>query len=247
MRIVQLTDLHLPPTGAKTELGIDTHRNFLDMLPRAVALQPDLIVLSGDLCYDIADTPTYTWVREQMDALALRYVVIAGNHDDSSLLGHAFGLLVQQKEVYFTQQVNQHTILFLDTAVATISDEQLAWLGEQLSALQGPVLLFMHHPPFPVGMPFMDDTWPFRRSEDLMAVLARHTAPVHVFCGHYHTERVAYVGNVSAHITPSLYFQLDSESAQPAIEHTRIALRTIDFAGSGLATAVKYFEGNNNT
>ena len=246
MRIVQLTDLHLPPTGIKTELGIDTRRNFLDMLPRAVALQPDLIVLSGDLCYDTADTPTYTWVRAQMDALGLRYTVIAGNHDDSSLLGTAFGLLVQQKEVYFTQQVDHHTILFLDSAVATISDGQLAWLEEQLSTLKGPVLLFMHHPPFPVGMPFMDDTWPFHRSEDLMAVLARHATPVYVFCGHYHTERVAYVGNVCVHITPSLYFQLDSESAQPAVEHTRIALRTIDFEGRGLATAVKYFEGNHH-
>lgn len=246
MRIVQLTDLHLPPTDVKTELGIDTRRNFLEMLPRVVALQPDLIVLSGDLCYDAADVPTYDWVREQMDALGLRYAVIAGNHDDSSLFGAAFGLLVQQKEVYFTQQVGRHTILFLDTAVATISDAQLAWLEEQLRALKGPVLLFMHHPPFPVGMPFMDLTWPFRRSEDLMAVLSRYPAPVYVFCGHYHTERVAYAGNVSAHITPSLYFQLNSESEQPAIEDTRIALRLIDFDGDGLVTAVKYFDGNHN-
>ncbi len=246
MRIVQLTDLHLPPTDVKTDLGVDTRRNFLEMLPRVVALQPDLIVLSGDLCYDTADTPTYDWVREHMDALGLRYAVIAGNHDDSSLLGAAFGLLVQQKEVYFTQQVNRQQILFLDTAVATISDAQLAWVEEQLNTLKGPLLLFMHHPTFLMGTPFMDENWPFRRSEDLMAVLSRYPAPIYVFCGHYHTERVAYADNVSVHITPSLYFQLDSESEKPAVEHTRIALRIIDFEGEKLVTSVKYFDGNLN-
>ncbi|MEO6037873.1 MAG: metallophosphoesterase, partial [Saprospiraceae bacterium] len=147
MRIVQLTDLHLPPLGADTQLGIDTRRNFLDMLPRAVALQPDLLVLSGDLCYDIPDTATFTWVREQMDAQSIPYAVIAGNHDDSSLLGAAFGLAIRQKEVYFVQPVGRQPVLFLDTALATSSDTQLAWLEEQMTTWQGPVLLFMHHPP----------------------------------------------------------------------------------------------------
>lgn len=243
MRIIQLTDLHLPPVGTKTELGIDTQRNFLEILPRAAALQPDLIVLSGDLCYDVGNASTYVWVKEAMDALGLPYVVMAGNHDDSALLGAAFDLAIRQQEVYFVEQVNQQPVFFLDTAVATISDVQLAWLATQLTEVQGPVLLFMHHPPFPVGMPFMDNTWPFRRSDDLMKVLTVHPAPVYVFCGHYHTERIAHAGNVSAHITPSLYFQLDSEAEQPAIEHTRMALRVIDFEQERLVTAVKYFDG----
>ena len=246
MRIVQLTDLHLPPADTNTELGLDTRRNFLDLLPRAAALHPDLLVLSGDLCYDVGNEATYTWVKEKMDALGLPYAVIAGNHDDSGQLGSAFGLPVRQKEVYFTKQVDQQSILFLDSAVATISDAQLSWLETQMAVLQGPVLLFMHHPPFPVGMPFMDSTWPFHRSADLMAVLTRYPAPVYVFCGHYHTERVAYAGNVSVHITPSLYFQLDPELAQPAIEHTRIALRVIDFKEDRLSTFVQYFDGNKN-
>ena len=244
MRIVQLTDLHLPPAGTRTELGIDTQSNFLDILPRALALQPDLLVLSGDLCYDVGASATYAWVREKMDATELPYAVIGGNHDDASLLGPAFGLTVRQNEVYFVQPVGQHTVLFLDTALATVSDAQLDWLEAQLTALQGPVLLFMHHPPFHVGMLFMDLTWPFRRSADLMAVLSRRPAPVYVFCGHYHTERVAHAGNVSVHITPSLYFQLDPELAHPAIEHTRMALRVIDFKESRLSTFVQYFDGH---
>ena len=244
MRIVQLTDLHLPPAGTTTNLQVDTQRNFLDLLPQAVALKPDLLVLSGDLCYDVADTATYHWVGEQMDALNIPYAVIAGNHDDSSLLGMAFDLTVHQKEVYFEHPIGQQPVFFLDTAVATISDVQLAWLEEQMATLEGPMLLFMHHPPFPMGMPFMDQTWPFRRSEDLMAVLTRYPAPVYIFCGHYHTERVAHFANVSVHITPSLYFQLDTDSAEPVVEHTRIALRVIDFQDDRLFTAVRYFDGH---
>lgn len=247
MRIVQLTDLHLPPVGTKTELGIDTRSNFLEMLPRATALQPDLIVLSGDLCYDVGNAATYDWVKEKMDTLRLPYAVIAGNHDDSSLLGSAFGLAIQQKEVYFAQQSKAQPVLFMDTAVATSSDAQLAWLKTQLADLQEPVLLFMHHPPFPVGMPFMDRTWPFHRSADLMAVLTRHSAPVYVFCGHYHTERATYIGHVGVHITPSLYFQLDPELPHPAIEHTRIALRVIDFVEDKLSTFVQYFDGHQDS
>ncbi|MEO6038682.1 MAG: hypothetical protein ABIQ93_09735, partial [Saprospiraceae bacterium] len=103
---------------------------------------------------------------------------------------------------------------------------------------------FMHHPPVLVGMPFMDTNWPFRRSEDLMKVLNRHPEPVYVFCGHCHTERVIHVGNVHVHITPSLYFQLSPETAEPVIEHTRIALRVIDFQEDRLFTAVQYFDEN---
>lgn len=244
MRIVQLTDLHLPPAGTRTELNIDTQSNFLDILPRALALQPDLLVLSGDLCYDVGASATYAWVREKMDATDVPYAVIAGNHDDPSQLGTEFGLTVRQNEVYFRQQTGQQPVLFLDTALATISDAQLDWLEAELTALQGPVLLFMHHPPFHVGMPFMDLTWPFRRSADLMAVLSRTPAPVYIFCGHYHTERVAHAGNVSVHITPSLYFQLDPELIHPAIEHTRMALRVIDYRENRLSTFVQYFDGH---
>ncbi len=244
MRIVQLTDLHLPPAGTDTNLGIDTRRNFQDMLSRTVALQPDMIVLSGDFCFDVPDPDTFAWVREQMDALALPYAVIAGNHDDSTQLGRAFDLVVRQNEVYFEKPIAQQPILFLDTALATISDVQLAWLKEEMDTLEGPVILFMHHPPLLGGMPFMDTNWPFRRSEELMAVLNNYPSSVYVFCGHYHTERVIHAQNVSAHITPSLYFQLDPEKAEPAIEHTRIALRIIDFKEDRLYTAVQYFDGH---
>ncbi len=244
MRIVQLTDLHLPPAGTDTQLRIDTRQNFLDMLPRVVALQPDLIVLSGDLCYDVPEAATFNWVREQMDALEISYAVIAGNHDDSTQMGEAFDLTIQQKEVYFEKALDQQVILFLDTALATISDAQLEWLDEQLTNLEGPVLIFMHHPPLPAGMPFMDNHWPFHRSAELMALFNRYASNMYVFCGHYHTERVVHAGNVSTHITPSLYFQLDPEKAEPSIEHTSIALRVIDFKEGQLYTAVQYFEGH---
>jgi len=246
MRIIQLTDPHLPPEGGSTQLGIDCRRNFLDMLPRAAALRPDLIVLSGDLCYDLPDAATFQWVRAEMDALDLPYSVIAGNHDDSVLLGMAFDLPVVEKEVYFLRHVGLQPVLFLDTALATISNTQLAWLEERMADLEGPILLFMHHPPMLTGMPFMDENWPFRRSGEVMTILHRYPSPVYVFCGHNHTERVIHAGNVSVHITPSTYYQLDPETAQPTVEHTRMGLRKIDFRENRLYTAVQYFNGHNS-
>jgi Icc protein len=243
MRIVQLTDLHIPPAGARTEIGMDTRRNFSEILPRAVALQPDLLVLSGDLCYMSADRPTYHWVREQLEATGLPYAVIAGNHDASAMMAQAFDHSLEGQESYFVRQLGAHTVVFLDSAVATVSDEQLDWLRARLGAIGGPVLLFMHHPPMPMAMPFMDKTWPFRRSADLMAILTGHPAPVYVFCGHYHIERVAYRGNVSVHVTPSLYFQLDPHSERPAVDHTRIALRLIDVDREELITSLQYYDG----
>jgi Icc protein len=242
MRIIQLTDLHVPPDGVPTKFGIDTRANFLKLLPEAAALKPDLLVLSGDLCYDVADAPTYDWIRRQLDALGLRYAVIAGNHDDSPLLGSAFGLEAYGNEVYFAETVQGHRLLFLDSAVATVSDAQLEWLSRQLAEIRGPVFIFMHHPPFAAGVPFMDNTWPFRRSADLLAVLTRTAEPVYVFCGHYHTERVVYDGNIRVHLTPSLYFQLDPAYADVVVEHTRSAFRVIDYAEERLITFVRYFD-----
>jgi Icc protein len=96
----------------------------------------------------------------------------------------------------------------------------------------------------PAGMPFMDTTWPFHRSHDLLPIFTRHPAPVHIFCGHYHVEKTIHHLNLNVSITPSCYFQLDSQNPNPAFGHTDIALRVIDISERQIVTSLHQWPGD---
>ena len=50
MRILHLTDLHIGEEGEDT-YGVDVRANFLDILSKIPLMQPDLLVVTGDLCF----------------------------------------------------------------------------------------------------------------------------------------------------------------------------------------------------
>ena len=89
MRIVQLTDLHIGLENEDT-YGVDVRHNFLQILDKAKAQRPDLLVISGDLCYRDGDARIYEWIKGHLDQSGLPYEVMSGNHDDPVLLARSF-------------------------------------------------------------------------------------------------------------------------------------------------------------
>ena len=89
MRIVQLTDLHVGLEGEDT-YGVDVRQNFLQILEKVKAETPDLLVISGDLCYHQGDAQIYEWIKGHLDQIDIPYEVMSGNHDDPQLLAKAF-------------------------------------------------------------------------------------------------------------------------------------------------------------
>ncbi|NRA52001.1 MAG: metallophosphoesterase [Phaeodactylibacter sp.] len=241
MRIVQLTDLHVGLEGEDT-YGVDVRQNFLQILEKVKAETPDLLVISGDLCYHQGDAQIYEWIKGHLDQIDIPYEVMSGNHDDPQLLAKAFSRtsLLKENQLYFSKTYAGRTVLYLDTTTYEIPEVQLKWLSESLQAIDGPALVFMHHPPLQSGVPFMDHKHSLRNMEAVQEIFFQHPHPVQVFTGHYHVEKIVVKHNLTVYITPSCFFQIGQQSEEFAVDHYRIGLRTIDWDNGVMMNAVHY-------
>lgn len=241
MRIVQITDLHVGHAGEDT-YGVDVRANFLKIKAAIEDLQPDHLVLSGDLCYRTGQRDIYDWIRDHLNQLDIPYDLISGNHDDPVLMAEAFGImeLLKNKELYFSRTIHGRPFLFLDTTTGVVSETQLMWLRNQLAALSQPLVIFMHHPPLFADVPFMDGKHALKNQEAIQEVFFAYDNQITVFTGHYHVEKTIRKNNVVVHITPSCFFQIDQHSQEFKVDHHRIGLREIHWVDGTIMNTVKY-------
>ena len=242
MTIVQITDLHIGGEGQAT-FQTDVRGNFRNILGLLSALKPDHVVLTGDICFHDPEASIYRWVREQVDQLNIPYDFISGNHDDPVTMAESFGRrdLLRDGELYFVRSWQDWTVLFLDTTRGLVSESQLLWLSQHLEAAQRKeLIIFMHHPPLFGGVPHMDRKYPLINRAAVQKVLFGHGRPIHVFCGHYHVDKIVHQENVTVHITPSCFFQIDQHTSAFAVDHRRPGMRIITLNGERLMSSVKY-------
>ena len=117
---------------------------------------------------------------------------------------------------YFATVANGVRVVCLNSNVrnvghGTLGPEQLAWLGEQLAMTPDmPVVVALHHHPFPLGAPVMDSLV-LSDGEALHILLKNSTA--HISCvlfGHIH-ETVVYVRDgITYASVQSAWYQLQT-------------------------------------
>ncbi len=238
--------MHIAAEGENT-FGVDVRQNFQKIINTIRSLSPDLVVLSGDICFDVGEEPVYHWVRSHLDFLKIPYTAIGGNHDDPVMLAKAFHIdhQLQGKELYYKRQLNGQTVLFLETSYGVVSENQLTWLKNELAHLDSDTVIFMHHPPVICGVPFMDNNHALRNMDKVQEVLFNFPHHLTIFCGHYHVEKTICLHNLTVHITPSTYFQIDWHLEGFKIDHYRIGCREINLRKDGaVESTVIYQEGN---
>ncbi|WP_353484316.1 metallophosphoesterase [Haliscomenobacter sp.] len=241
MRVIQITDLHIGREGEDTYL-VDVRENFRRIIAAVQERRPDFLVLSGDLCYSQGELDIYNWIKPSVDQLNIPYEVMAGNHDDFQLVAKAFGRDSDLKSdgLYYTRTWEGKPIVFMDTSKYIVAEEQLAWVEAQLKQLKGDIVLFIHHPPLLVGMPFMDNNYALKDRNPLLDILSAYPGNIDVFCGHYHIDRTIRWKNLLVHVTPSCFFQIDSYAEDFKVDHYRIAFREISFLPELTISAVHY-------
>jgi Icc protein len=219
-RIAQLTDLHLfeDPRGVLAGVPTwDTFRAVLDELDSARE-EVDCIVLTGDLAQDEA-LGTYQMLREVLDERSERYVIVPGNHDDPRKLREVFPELFPDEDgpLTFRLTLGAWRILGLDSHVpgevkGRIEPDQIEWLRSELAAGRDhPTLLFMHHPPVPINVAWLDELGLLDRARLLTEIEA--FPQVRVVCaGHVHQESVARIGNAAMYTTPSTCVQFGARA-----------------------------------
>ena len=199
MKLIHLTDLHLSAPGEPV-WGIDPHGRAERVLEDIAQQHADaaFCVISGDLAND-RDPRAYRWLAQRLSAFPLRTVLMTGNHDDRATMRNELPGLMDDGNgfVQGKLETQEGVFLFLDTLndPAVTSGEYCAvrreWLRAKLDEARGrPVRIFMHHPPFDIGLPRMDRI-KLAEPEAFAALLEGHDIR-HIFFGHVH--RPVYVG-----------------------------------------------------
>lgn len=91
MLIAQLSDIHVRPRGKLYQDVVDSNRMFGQTVARLNEFdpRPDLVLISGDLV-DEGRPDEYEMLVELLRPLAIPFVVLPGNHDDSDGFRRAF-------------------------------------------------------------------------------------------------------------------------------------------------------------
>lgn len=193
-KLIHITDTHFVEAG-RLLYGLDPQARLAAAVDDINRNHPDAaaVVITGDLAH-WGEAVAYQALREVLDDLIPPYIPLLGNHDDRAVFRSTFPE-APADEAGFVQgylDLAEGRLLFLDTNqpgthAGWYCDQRQAWLQEQLAAAgERPLYLFMHHPPFEIGLAPMDRIGLMQR--DAVAALVRpHRQKVrHVFFGHVH-------------------------------------------------------------
>lgn len=193
LKLIHITDTHLVGAGS-TLYGLDPRERLLRCVDSVLAAHSDaaMCVVTGDLAH-VGDPDAYRQLDEQLARLPMPVHPLIGNHDDRPRFRARFPAVPVDENgfVQYEEAVGPYRGLFLDTHEPGVShgvfcERRARWLAARLAADDAPVLLFMHHPPFAVGIPAMDRI-SLRDADPFWRALAPHAARVgHLFFGHVH-------------------------------------------------------------
>lgn len=192
MKIYVISDIHLLVPG-ETSKGLDTAARFDVALADLAAhhADADLCVLLGDLA-DHGAEAAYIELKVRLSQMKVPARVLIGNHDDRETFKRVVDG-VEIDENGFVQSVldtDEGRFIFLDTfekghVNGMLCEKRHAWLSARLAEAKGqPVSIFMHHPPFDIGMRV--DAIKLANTDAFHAALAEHGDVRQIFAGHTH-------------------------------------------------------------
>ncbi len=217
MLIAQLSDIHIRPDGQLYKGLVDSNRMFAQAIQHLGQLdrRPDLVLISGDLV-DEGTPGEYDMLLRLLRELTIPFVVLPGNHDSREALRRAFRghtYLPIAGPLDFCIDDHPVRIIGLDSCVAgrhhgELDSASLRWLRDVLSAERTkPTLVFLHHPPFVCGIPYLDE-YSLREPAALEAVIAGAANVEAVLCGHVHRVMFRRWANTVIAACPSTTTQI---------------------------------------
>lgn len=193
MKIIQFSDIHMVPRGQML-YGLNPAARLESCIADINARQSDadFCIITGDLA-NAGQSAAYETVHECLEKLRVPYYLAIGNHDKRKKFCTTFPDVRKDKHgfIQYTIDFPAARFLVLDTVEegahwGSYCARRAAWLDEQLSAsTDKPVYLFMHHPPFDIGVPSQDHLR-IRDAHLFSEVVSRCTNIKHIFHGHVH-------------------------------------------------------------
>jgi 3',5'-cyclic AMP phosphodiesterase CpdA len=193
-KIIHLSDLHMCPPGERV-VGFDPAAR-LQAVIEAVNREhgdADLCVVSGDLT-DRGDETSYHRLRALLAGLAVPVHLMLGNHDRRDAFRRVFPH-AHDDGAGFVQaaiELGPQRLILLDTldearpSAGLLCPSRLAWLERELGARPAaPTMLFLHHPPFGLGVEYFREML-LENGDELEALLDHHPQVIHAAFGHVH-------------------------------------------------------------
>lgn len=193
-KLIHITDTHLVEPG-RLLYGLNPQARLAAAVADINARHADaaLVVITGDLTH-WGEPVAYRALREILDDLLPPCIPLLGNHDSRGAFLDAFpdAPVDSNGFVQGRQDIAGVRLLFLDTNqpgthAGWYCEQRQDWLRRELAeAGDLPLHLFMHHPPFEIGLAPMDRIGLMQR--DLVAAIVRpHRQKVrHLYFGHVH-------------------------------------------------------------
>ncbi len=250
MRIVQLSDPHIVPASRQPIHGHDTLgrlRAAVDAVNR-LNPTPDLVVMTGDQTNDEAED-SYRTVKDVLSNLRFPCHLALGNHDSRPVFRQVMleESSVNSNPYYYTLVRNGHRIIVLDTqdegeVAGRLDDDQLDWLDRELSSGH-PAVVCMHHPPVPVGVPWMDDLI-LQESDRFLRICEAHATLRLILCGHVHHVFRMELAHATVLTAPSVGLQfrkdpvIHADGTRVIVTDEPAAFRIVDLDGPGWKTSI---------
>ncbi|MFI5779552.1 metallophosphoesterase [Nocardia sp. NPDC051570] len=205
--LAHLSDLHLDGSIRNASRAERALRHLAD-LPRAA----DAVLITGDIT-EAGDPQDYLDANSAVTKLRERSPVLfcPGNHDARGPFARELLGLATPTDgpVNQTHTVAGVSFVLADSTVpgkseGRFGEQTLDWLDETLTAAADqPVFLAMHHPPVPLGIPYMDRIR-LQDADAFATVLALHQNVAAILCGHAHTAAAADFHGVPVRVAPGV-------------------------------------------
>lgn len=206
MLIAQVSDIHAAPEN-------DHLLRFDKVLQWLAHLQPDVLVLSGDLT-DGRWHEGYEKIAERLCQLRYPTLILPGNSDDRRLMRSVWGEnrwsnTAADGALHAVHRLDGLRLIGLDSTVDEQDygslTEHLDWLEKELSQPSDmPAMLFMHHHVFATGIPTLDGN--MCRDLDRLDALVKST-PARLLAisgGHVHRQVGGMFAGIPAYICGSV-------------------------------------------
>lgn len=192
MKFIHLTDTHVQ--ASEPIYGTNPVLRLAEAVASVNEEHGDaaFVIVTGDLTH-FGDAASYAAFRSEISQLKMPVHLMVGNHDKSQALIETFpdAPLDADGFVQAGFLTSGVRMLLLDTTVdgngaGVYCETRRDWLRGQLEIDDAPIFLFMHHPPFPVGIRGMDAI-ALKNPDEFHALIAPHKTRIrHLFFGHLH-------------------------------------------------------------
>lgn len=193
MKFIQVTDLHMIPEGG-TLYGLDPAERLVACVADINAHHADaaFVIVTGDLAH-AGDRRAYERLEKLLAPLPMPCHLLIGNHDDRATFKSCFPEAATTADgfVQFAFETDAGVVIALDTNepghhFGVLCEARLDWLARAIArAGDRTIHLFMHHPPFAVGIQRMDRI-SLRDTDRFAAVVCGRPNIRHLFFGHLH-------------------------------------------------------------